>query len=163
VKVVADTSPLCYLLLIDQIDLLPELYGRVLIPEAVAAELAHTGAARRLQEWIARPPSWLEIREAPPPSAELSRLDAGEREAIALAEGIAADLVILDERKARQIALERGLSVTGLLGILTVAAERDLVGLPEIINRLRQTSFRANPKLLALLLDLDKAGGRGGA
>ena len=33
--VVSDTSPLCYLLLIDLIDLLAELYGKVIIPQAV--------------------------------------------------------------------------------------------------------------------------------
>jgi len=153
VRVVADTSPLCYLLLIDQIDLLPLLFERVLIPKAVAAELAHTAADRKLREWIAMPPAWLEILEAPPTGAELRRLDAGEREAIALAEEVAADLVILDERKARQVALERGLSITGLLGLLVDAAERGLVELREVLDRLRQTSFRVDPKLLASLLD----------
>jgi predicted nucleic acid-binding protein len=153
VRVVADTSPLCYLLLIEQIDLLPSLFERVLIPKAVAAELAHSAADRKLRDWIARPPAWLEILEAPPTGVALSRLDAGEREAIALAEEIAADLVILDERKARQVALERGLSITGLLGILVDAAERDLVELQEALGRLRQTSFRVDPKLLASLLD----------
>jgi predicted nucleic acid-binding protein len=153
VRVVADTSPLCYLLLIEQIDLLPSLFDRVLIPRAVAAELAHAAADRKLRDWIARPPAWLEILEAPPTGVELSRLHAGEREAIALAEKSAADLVILDERKARQVALERGLAVTGLLGILVRAAERGLVEMQEVLGRLRQTSFRADPKLLASLLD----------
>jgi hypothetical protein len=87
----------------------------------------------------------------------LSRLDAGEREAIALAEDVAADLVILDERKARQVALERGLSITGLLGLLVDAAERGLVELREVLGRLRQTSFRVDPKLLASLLDHELA------
>lgn len=79
-RVVADTSPLCYLLLIEQIGLLPSLFERVLIPKAVAAELAHAAADRKLRDWIALPPAWLEIVEAPPTGAELSRLDAGERE-----------------------------------------------------------------------------------
>jgi predicted nucleic acid-binding protein len=61
VRVVADTSPLCYLLLIDQIDLLPLLFERVLIPKAVAAELTPTAADRKLREWIAMPPAWLEF------------------------------------------------------------------------------------------------------
>jgi predicted nucleic acid-binding protein len=156
VRVVADTSPLCYLLLIDQVDLLPCLFERILIPRAVAAELAHPAADGKLREWIARPPLWLEIREAPPPRFDLSRLDAGESEAIALAEAIGADLVILEERKARQIAVERGLQITGLLGILVAAAERGLVELREVLERLRQTSFRADPRLLASLLDREK-------
>jgi len=41
--VVADTSPVNYLVLIDEIDLLPIIFGKVLIPEAVMEELQHTG------------------------------------------------------------------------------------------------------------------------
>jgi predicted nucleic acid-binding protein len=60
--VVSDTSPLCYLLLIDLIDLLPELYGRVVIPEAVRDELAAPEAPTIVQNWIAQPPDWLEVQ-----------------------------------------------------------------------------------------------------
>lgn len=38
--VVSDTSPICYLLLIGEIDLLPQLYGQMLIPQVVQQELA---------------------------------------------------------------------------------------------------------------------------
>ena len=65
--------------------------------------------------------------------------------------------MILDERKARQVALERGLSITGLLGILVDAEKRGLVELQEVLGRLRATSFRADPKLLASLLDRPRA------
>lgn len=152
-KVVSDTSPLCYLLLIDQIDLLPALFGRTLIPRAVANELSHPAADRRLRDWIATPPSWLEVLVAPEPHATLSRLDSGESEAISLAEALKADLVILDERKARQAASERGLSVIGLLGVLALASDRRLVDLPAALDLLQRTSFRAEPRLFKLLLD----------
>jgi len=152
-RVVSDTSPLCYLLLIDQIDLLPALFERILIPRAVAAELSHPGADRRIREWIATPPSWLGVLDAPVPSPPLSRLDRGESEAISLAEALNADLVILDERKARQTAAERGLAVTGLSGLLALSSDRGLVDLPSILSLLQQTSFRADPRLFKLLLD----------
>jgi predicted nucleic acid-binding protein len=152
-RVVSDTSPLCYLLLIDQIDLLPALFERILIPRAVAAELSHPGAAQRIREWIATPPSWLGVLDAPEPTPALSRLDRGESEAISLAETLKVDLVILDERKARQAAAERGLSVTGLLGILALSSDRGLVDLPSVLALLQQTSFRAEPRLFKFLLD----------
>jgi predicted nucleic acid-binding protein len=84
---VSDTSPLCYLILIDGIELLPQLYGRVMIPEAVFKELTALGTPVKVQSWIAHRPNWLEIQSvADEPDADLSRLDAGERAAIILAE-----------------------------------------------------------------------------
>jgi predicted nucleic acid-binding protein len=153
VKVVSDTSPLCYLLLIGEISVLPALFERILVPRAVAAELSHPAADRRLQDWIANPPHWLEIRDAPRPPLELDRLGPGESEAIALAEAVGADLLILDERKARKAAAERGLAVTGLLGLLADAAERGSIDLADTLDRLRRTNFRADPGLFKLLLE----------
>lgn len=153
-KIVSDTSPICYLLLLGHGGLLPALFGRVLIPRAVAEELGHPEAPPVLQTWIANPPDWLEIAEARwIPSVDLDRLDPGEREAITLAEDVQADLVILDEKRARRAAQARGLEVMGLLGILGQAAEEGLISLPDTIDRLRKTSFRAEPKLLKRLLE----------
>jgi predicted nucleic acid-binding protein len=57
--VVSDTSPLCYLLLIDLIEVLPQLFGRVIIPQRVRNELLAPGAPKVVQEWISQPPDWL--------------------------------------------------------------------------------------------------------
>jgi predicted nucleic acid-binding protein len=59
--VVADTSPINYLVLIGQIDLLPRLYTRILIPAAVLAELNHRLAPKPVQEWASNAPGWLEV------------------------------------------------------------------------------------------------------
>ncbi len=59
--VVSDTSPICYLLLIDQIMILQELYGLVVIPEAVAGELKASESPSIVRNWIANPPDWLRI------------------------------------------------------------------------------------------------------
>ena len=55
--VVADAGPLRYLVLIDAIDLLPRLFGRVLIPEMVSAELSRPSTPRRVREWLAADPA----------------------------------------------------------------------------------------------------------
>ena len=47
----------------------------------------------------------------------------------------------------------RGIGVTGLLGILDQAATRGFVALPEVVEKLRRTSFRVEPRLLKLLLE----------
>jgi predicted nucleic acid-binding protein len=83
--VVADTTPLNYLILIEQIQLLPQLYGQVLAPPAVFAELSDPRSPELVRHWIAQTPDWLQICS---PQSILSDfpdvLGSGEREAIAL-------------------------------------------------------------------------------
>lgn len=57
--VVADTGPINYLLLIDKIDLLPQLFQSITIPDMVCAELASAAAPPIVRGWIAKPPPWL--------------------------------------------------------------------------------------------------------
>jgi predicted nucleic acid-binding protein len=151
-RVIFDTSPVCYLLLIGEIGILPLLFDEILITPAVAAELGHPKAPSVLRDWIANPPGWLQIH--PPVSVEeLNDLQAGERETILLAEELMSDLVVLDDLAARKTAKERGLEVTGLLGVLDRAALKGLIDLPGAIEKLRGTGFHAAPWLLKELLD----------
>ncbi len=83
----------------------------------------------------------------------MERLDPGEREAILLAEQLVADLVVLDDRAARRIALERGLRILGLLGILRDAAQAGLIDLAVTFEHLRDVGFWVAPSLLQLLLE----------
>jgi predicted nucleic acid-binding protein len=149
--VVADTSPLNYLILIDCAHILEQLYGQVIIPQAVAAELQSADAPMQVREWLSNQPRWLEVVMVTNVDPLLN-LDRGEREAIALAEQMRADLVLLDERRVRQAAISRGLPVTGTLGVLEAAAQSNLIELPTVIARLQQTSFRVSPRLLRELL-----------
>ncbi|MFQ3617555.1 MAG: DUF3368 domain-containing protein [Cyanobacteriota bacterium] len=82
----------------------------------------------------------------------LHDLDLGEREAIALAEQLQADLLLLDDRAARQFAVERKLAIVGVLGVLGIAARRGLIKFSEAIADLQNTSFRASPTLIQSLL-----------
>lgn len=158
--VVADTSPICYLLLIGHIDLLPTLFGKVFIPQAVHDELSVVGAPDLLRAWIAQLPVWVEMRTVNAnPDEALDRLHRGEREAILLAEHLGADLIVLDERAAREVAAQRGLNVTGLLGIMGEGARRGAIHLPTAVDRLRHTTFRASPRILRRLLDQHQEAG----
>jgi len=153
VKVVSDTSPIFYLILIEASHLLPDLFGRIIIPATVERELAHPAAAEAVRRAIMERPDWLEIRPPPPAAAtdELTILHPGERDAILLADSIAADLLILDERRARRTALQRGHKVVGVLGILAQGANQGLVDLDDAITRLQATNFRLNPALIDLV------------
>ena len=151
--VVSDTTPLHYLVLIGAANVLPALFGRVLIPEVVRAELVHPHAPSVVRVWTKRAPPWLDIHPDPPaPETPLTRLGAGEAAAITLAETLRADLVLLDERAGRAVAASRGLRVTGTLGVLDAAASRGLVALPDAVARLRATNARFAPTLLRDLL-----------
>ncbi len=83
--VVADSGPLHYLILLEQVDLLRRFYGQVLVPEAVANELSTSGALVVVRDWITAPPSWVEVRPVAPDvvAAITDDLDLGERSAIA--------------------------------------------------------------------------------
>jgi len=154
--VVADTTPPHYLILIQHDDLLPRLFGRVLIPPAVLAELQHPETLDPVRQWFAQPPAWLQV--LPPtvqPDLGLDYLDPGEREAIALAEELKADQILLDEIDARKEAARRKLPFIGTLGVLRRAAQLDLVDLPSALARLQQTTFYVHPDLIRSLLDED--------
>jgi predicted nucleic acid-binding protein len=151
---VTDASPICYLVLIGEVDLLASLSGRVVVPRRVLDELLDKGAPVAVRDWAAAPPDWISIHDAPAAiPTGLERLHAGERAAILLAESVKADLILLDEKYARRVAAERGLRVTGVLGVLVEAANRGLVDLALSIDKLRKTGFRGSPALLKAALD----------
>lgn len=156
--VVADTSPLNYLILIGEADLLYKLYGRVLIPQAVLSELQHSGTPSAVIEWIKNRPQWLEVRHIIIPSeAKTEELDLGESEAIALAEEYKPDvLLLMDEETGRLVAARRNLRSTGTLGVLHDAAARGLVDVKAAIESLKNTNFRAADKLFDWLLANDR-------
>lgn len=151
--VVADTGPLRYLVLIDAIDLLPRLFGRVLIPEIVGAELSRPSTPLLVSEWLAGNPAWLERRANPPTLKMLPpQLDAGERAAISLAQLIGDALLLIDDRAGIEAARMHGVEATGTLGILVRAAGGGLVDLRTAFERLKATNFRYRPALLDALL-----------
>ena len=151
--VVSDTSPLNYLVLIELPHILPQLFERILIPHAVRQELRSAAAPDAIKQFLETEPDWLETRVVMDIDPTLRPLDAGEREAIAVALTASADLVLLDERKGRQAARERGLAVSGTLGVIALAAQRGLVGMPDALERLRGTSFRVSPRLIKYIAD----------
>lgn len=148
IVVIADTSPLNYLIQIDYQELLPRLYGRVLIPSAVLTELQHADTPAAVFAWAQQPPTWIDVREVSSvPDPTLDGLDVGEREAIQLAEWERADLLLIDERLGVRLAREHGLTVTGTLGVLIQAAARHLIDMREAIRRLQMTTFRCTPEM----------------
>jgi predicted nucleic acid-binding protein len=129
VLVVSDTSPLHYLILIGRAHILFQLYGRIVVPRAVLAELTVPSAPDLVRGFVAQCPEWLEIH--PPAESEpfpgSEELDLGEREAIALSLHLRADLLLIDERAGYRRAAEAGIPVAGLLRVLATAGSSGLL------------------------------------
>jgi predicted nucleic acid-binding protein len=151
--VIADTSPVNYLVRIGSVDILPQLYGRVLVPPSVCGELQHPRAPEVVRAWILTPPHWLEI-VAPKqtPDSALIDLDPGERDAILLAQEVGADEVIMDDLDGRREAERRHLPVTGTVGALRAAGKLGLVDLRAALVRLRNTNFYIEQALFDRLI-----------
>ena len=119
--VVSDSSPLITLARIRCFDLLPKLFGRVYISSAVYREVVIDGAALPGAAEVSRS-DWIEVR--PVRNFDVAaavvkiRLGAGEISTVVLAKELSADLVLIDEWKARRYAHEEGLPAVGCIGIL---------------------------------------------
>jgi hypothetical protein len=138
--VVSDTSPIRALEFLDRLDLLRILFGSILVPPAVAAELTRTGGHFRSIDVSHY--DYLQARAATDQqqvASLLSTLDRGEAEAIVLAREVAADAILIDEADGREVARQQfGLRVIGTLGILLDAKKRDMVSaVRPLVDQLR--------------------------
>ena len=148
--VVSDNSPVRYLRLLDCAHVLPILFGQILIPGAVVEGLQRPNTPAVVRTWLADPPVWLEVRPiVGRPDAVLATLEAGEQEAIVLAQELHANILLVDDGKARDLAIQQGLRVMGTVGVLEQAAAKGIVDLPEVFARLLTTNFR----ILRVIID----------
>lgn len=151
--VVADTGPLHYLVLTDVIELLPRLFGTVLTPAVVQAELSHPRTPDLIRDWMAARPPWLDVAPTPPlDTLPLPALGDGERAALALAHSVGAGLVLMDDRAGVAAGRGGGLTVMGTLGVLDLAAGRGMIDLRSALARLTATNFRIAPELIDALV-----------
>lgn len=155
--VVADASPLRYLVLIEAAPILPALYGRVLTSPVVLEELSQPHTPAAVRRWASAAPVWLHVQSPSGPAEGFpAALGAGERDAIVLAEELRADALLIDDRAGRREAERRLVPVQGTLGVLALAARHGFIDLPVAIARLRQTNLRADERLLRLILERHK-------
>jgi predicted nucleic acid-binding protein len=153
--VVSDASPFNVLVRIGCVDVLPALFGSVIIPPAVVSELSHPSTPHAVRQWMTEQRSWLTVQAPSSIDTTLGIDDIGEAEAISLALELKADLLLADDRKARRLARDRGLAITGAVGVLELAAARDLITLKDAFDRLLQTDFRVANQILQEALERD--------
>jgi predicted nucleic acid-binding protein len=154
-RVVSDTSPIHYLVLIGEARVLPALFGTLSFPIEVIRELAHSRSPDAVREWAMTLPAWAEVADQASSLAD-PKLGPGESAAIAMALDRAADLLLIDERYGTRVARDLGLTTVGTVGILAVAAGKGLVSLRTSFDALRATSFRGPDGLMEELIRMDE-------
>jgi len=156
VSIVSDSSALINLARIGRLDLLQQLYREVTIPEAVWHEVVFEGAGQVGAD-IVKDATWIKTRAVT--NKDLVRalrqeLDAGEAEAIALAQETEAELLLMDDHLGRQTARHLGLRYTGLIGVLIEAKRKGLISsVKPTIEKLRNVAgFRISEALYLRVL-----------
>jgi predicted nucleic acid-binding protein len=150
--VIADASPLVGLVKIGHADVLPALFGEVIIPPKVAEELTRPARPDEVRAFMASAPPWLSVR-APTHLEPIADLDAGELEAISLATELRADLLLIDEAKGREAAIALRIPTARTAAVLFEAANAGVLpDLKSAFDKLRATNFRVPGKVLDELL-----------
>ena len=152
--VVADATPIRHLEVIGELHIPHILYGEIIIPHTVHSELPRHSTPERVRLLIQNPPSWLQTRRASKINEpDLMPLHPGEREAIALATELTAELLIVDDHAGLKVAKARGLPVIQTLTVMEAADGRGL--LPDFrstLDALRASGFYISEKLYVSVL-----------
>lgn len=155
--IIADTGPLNYLVRTGNIELLPRLFGIVYIPFEVQQELKHERTPDDVRAWISQPPSWLVLSVPAPYIVTETGLHPGELAAIALAERLGRQTLLIDDRRGKQEAILRGLPVIGTVGILYQAGVSGFVDFEEQLAALLRTNFHLSVALRDRYLQMWRA------
>jgi len=157
--IVSDTSSITNLAAINQLHLLKLLYKSIIIPQAVYLELTKNNVpgTKEVQTF-----SWI-ITKSVQNKEEVehilnskNNIHLGEIEAIILAIEINANLLLMDEKRGRNLALSYQLSVTGLLGILLQAKEKKLISSVKKLmdDMIKIANFRVSKELYQQMLNI---------
>lgn len=153
-RAVSNAGPLIHLSWLGRLDLLHELFAEILVPTGVRDEVLRAGpeipGVAAIRDAFAA--GWLTVQPVVDTTAVLAlttELDRGESEAIVLMREAAADVLLLDERRARARATQEGLPITGTIGILRLARDRGLIpAVAPLLAELRRSGFRIGAELV---------------
>lgn len=144
--IVSDTSCLILLQKIHQLNLLKVLFGKVIITQEVSDEF-DGDLPDFFEIQVARDPNYIKILQ--------TFLDKGEASVVALALGFDDCLLIIDEFKGRKEAKSLGITITGTLGVLLLAKEKNLIEkIGPFIKQIQDTNFRISKSLTDKVLEL---------
>ena len=155
--VVADAGPIIYLSAVGRLDLLPALYGRVIVPRLVFNEVVIAGDQLPGSAELAGA-SWVDVVEPDPADAVFlalrEELDPGESAALSHAVRRGADLVLVDDRKARIAAKRLGVTSRSTLGILIEAKRKAVLDrIAPVLDELVKAGIWLSPSLIRVALE----------
>ena len=147
--VVADASTLIGLARIKKLNLLRELYGEVVIPQSVYDEVV---AESKYGSEKIKAVKYLKVEKVSDSKTVelfLGYLGRGEAQVLTLSNEKKADLILIDEKKARRVARRAGFDVVGVLGLLLAAKNRALIpAVRPFIEELSNQGFRLSKKVI---------------
>lgn len=126
-KVVSNTTPILSFMKLNRLDILEKIYKEIIIPEAVYQEL-EKGKSKYYIDISNE--DWIKIFKVKNKNliGQLEKdLDKGEGEAIALSLEISADLLLIDEKLGRKVAKEKGIKISGTIGVLLKAKKKGII------------------------------------
>lgn len=152
--VVSDTTPIISLIKAECLDILKTLFGSVCIPSAVFDELIANEKYSHEADYIRRA-DFIFTKELKDKKSVrylqiAAKLDLGESEAIALAEEMSADLLLMDELRGRHIAEELGIKITGTIGILLQAYDEKILTVDDVMicmDKFKESNIRISERL----------------
>ncbi|MBG1265837.1 DUF3368 domain-containing protein [Nostoc sp. WHI] len=155
--IVSDTTPISELAKVEHLDLLPKVFGKVVIPQGVFNELliGQHPAAKLVDNLF-----WLEIvtvdnQQVVEELQKSFNLHLGESEAIALAEELGASQLLIDEKAARKVAMARKLPLIGTVGVLLLAKRRGLLdSVKDVLDEMQLQGMRISDRLYVQVLTL---------
>lgn len=150
--VVADSTVLIGLAKLGKLALLKEIFSKVSIPEEVFTEVVERGKDKPGSKLI-KECSWIEkktVKDKTQVNFLMGNLERGEAEVLALARELEADLILVDEEKARKSAVIAGYDVMGLLGLFILAKKLGLIDqVRPLIGELRRKKFRVSDRVVS--------------
>ena len=153
--VVSDSTILIGLANIGQLDLLKQVFNKIYVPEEVFREVTER-ALNKPGAQIIRNTAWIKakpVKDRTQVNLLMASLDKGESEVLALSKEMNAELILLDEEKARKSAVIAGFNVMGLLGMFVLAKKLGLLDeIKSLIEELRRKKFRISDGIIAQAL-----------
>jgi hypothetical protein len=142
--VVSNTSPIINLAAIGHLDLLPRIYRTIAIPQAVYEEITVAGQGKPGDQEV-QEANWITVYQVTNTKQVVGlcqSLNLGEAEAIALTLQLGAKRLLIDEHRGREIASNYGITITGILGILTIARRQNFIHqVRPVLDQLRDAGF----------------------
>ena len=145
--IVADAGPLNFLIRIEQVEILPHMFFKLFLPHEVRLELSHIMTPRVVTEWVTAPPEWVVLGRPVSHMVAIGSLHSGELSAMHHAGQMRGSWLLIDDRRAKNEALRRGIRTIGTLAALYRAGTSGMLDFEQVLDKLTGLDFRVSKGL----------------